>query len=146
MVVAPGLIVYERLLDAFCGKLMAGGNGSRDFATSDMARLPTCSCPRRTANGVCLCARQCLQQGRDRPEGHRQRHDCHHQLAFAGRGRGVGRRGRRGSALGAPLEPQQVVAAVLPLTPGRATGNSLDVLDRRYARGNVLEFLAGCPS
>jgi type III restriction enzyme len=24
MVVAPGLIVYERLLDAFCGKLVAG--------------------------------------------------------------------------------------------------------------------------
>ena len=25
------------------------------------------------------------------------------------------------------------------------TGNSLEVLDRRYARGNVLEFLAGLP-
>ena len=37
MVVAPGLIVYERLLDAFCGKLIEGGNGARDFATSDMA-------------------------------------------------------------------------------------------------------------
>jgi type III restriction enzyme len=48
-------------------------------------------------------------------------------------------------APGAPLEPQQVVNAVLPLTPGRATGNSLDVLDRRYARGNVLEFLAALP-
>jgi type III restriction enzyme len=48
-------------------------------------------------------------------------------------------------ALGAPLDPQQVINAVLPLSPGRATGNSLDVLDRRYARGNVLEFLAGLP-
>ena len=48
-------------------------------------------------------------------------------------------------APGAPLEPQQVIDAVLPLTPGRATGNSLDVLDRRYARGNVLEFLASLP-
>jgi type III restriction enzyme len=37
------------------------------------------------------------------------------------------------------------VIAVLPLTPGKSTGNSLDVLDRRYARGNVLEFLAGLP-
>jgi hypothetical protein len=89
MVVAPGLIVYERLLDAFCGKLIAGSasGGKRDFAT------PTCgavcrpvhprSAPR---NGVCLCARQRVRQGRDRPEGHRQRHDRHHQLAFAGRG------------------------------------------------------------
>jgi hypothetical protein len=39
MVVAPGLIVYERLLDAFCGKLVAGGAGSRDFNTSDLARF-----------------------------------------------------------------------------------------------------------
>ena len=48
-------------------------------------------------------------------------------------------------ALGAPPNPQQVISVVLPLMPGRATGNSLDVLDRRYARGNVLEFLAGLP-
>jgi type III restriction enzyme len=43
MVVAPGLIVYERLLDAFCGKLVAGADGSvmgtRDFNTSDMAQF-----------------------------------------------------------------------------------------------------------
>jgi type III restriction enzyme len=47
--------------------------------------------------------------------------------------------------LGAPLDPQDVVTQVLPLMPGRATGNSLDVLDRRYARGNVLELLAQLP-
>ena len=40
MVVAPGLIVYERLLDAFCGKLIAGSaSGARDFATSDVAQF-----------------------------------------------------------------------------------------------------------
>jgi type III restriction enzyme len=30
MVVAPGLIVYERLLDAFCGKLLTGADGVTD--------------------------------------------------------------------------------------------------------------------
>ena len=35
LIVAPGLIVYDRLLDAFCGKLQAG---LRDFSTSDVAR------------------------------------------------------------------------------------------------------------
>jgi type III restriction enzyme len=39
MVVAPGLIVYERLLDAFCGKQIENGNGSREFATSDIAKF-----------------------------------------------------------------------------------------------------------
>ena len=38
MVVAPGLIVYERLLDAFCGKLVVGGTG-RDFSTSDICKF-----------------------------------------------------------------------------------------------------------
>ena len=40
MVVAPGLIVYERLLDAFCGKLIAGSaSGARDFGQSDMMKF-----------------------------------------------------------------------------------------------------------
>src|SRR3546814_16997492 len=34
LIVAPGLIVYERLLDAFIGKERDGGGG-RDFSTSD---------------------------------------------------------------------------------------------------------------
>ena len=34
MLVAPGLIVYDRLLDAFCGKIK---NGERDFNSSDVA-------------------------------------------------------------------------------------------------------------
>jgi type III restriction enzyme len=48
-------------------------------------------------------------------------------------------------AHGATPEPHQVVAEVLPLRPGRDNGNSLEVLDKRYARGNVLEFLAQLP-
>jgi len=35
LLVVPGLIVYDRLLDAFCGKLK---DGERDFATSDVAQ------------------------------------------------------------------------------------------------------------
>jgi len=36
LIVAPGLIVYERLLDAFLGKER---DGARDFATSDVAKF-----------------------------------------------------------------------------------------------------------
>lgn len=145
MVVAPGLIVYERLLDAFCGKLVENGNGSRDFATSDIAQYADLFIPeayretvfafvrgnvcnkteiglKATGNGMIAIANwHLLAEGED---------DIAEEEI---------------SAPGAPLEPQQVIEAVLPLTPGRATGNSLDVLDRRYARGNVLEFLAKLP-
>ncbi|MDO8717470.1 MAG: DEAD/DEAH box helicase family protein [Polaromonas sp.] len=145
MVVAPGLIVYERLLDAFCGKLVEGDNGSRDFASSDMAKFADLFMPdahrdavfafvrgnvcskteiglKATGNGMIAIANWHLLNEGDTA-------DEVDEL----------------ETLGAPLETQQVVNAVLPLTPGRATGNSLDVLDRRYARGNVLDFLAGLP-
>jgi type III restriction enzyme len=46
---------------------------------------------------------------------------------------------------GAATDPQAVINALLPLMPGKATGNSLDVLDRRFARGSVLDYLAGLP-
>jgi type III restriction enzyme len=60
-------------------------------------------------------------------------------------GEAGGRRGRPWSALGAPLDPQHGGRRRAAADAGRATGNSLDVLDRRYARGNVLEFLAALP-
>lgn len=145
MVVAPGLIVYERLLDAFCGKLVEEGNGARDFASSDIAQFAELFIPeayrevvfafvrgnvcskneiglKATGNGMIAITNWHLLAEGELPEDIEEI-----------------------EAPGAPLAPQEVVAAVLPLTPGRATGNSLDVLDRRYARGNVLEFLAGLP-
>ena len=148
LIVAPGLIVYERLLDAFCGKLVEGGNGARDFATSDMAKCADLFIPeswreqvfgfvrgnvcnkteiglKATGNGLIAIANwHLLAEGDNAPD-----IDDAEDI----------------TAPGAPLAPEQVIKAVLPLMPGRATGNSLDVLDRRYARGNVLEFLAGLP-
>jgi type III restriction enzyme len=150
MVVAPGLIVYERLLDAFCGKLVIGADGSvsgsRDFATSDMARYAELFIPeahreqvfgfvrgnvcskteiglKATGNGMIAITNWHLLSEGDEAE------DVEDAVL----------------AQGAPLAAHDVVAQVLPLMPGRATGNSLEVLDRRYARGNVLEYLAQLP-
>lgn len=142
LIVAPGLIVYDRLLDAFCGKL---SGGARDFSTSDVARFADLFIPdshrervfgfvrgnvcakdeiglKATGNGMIAMANWHLLAEGDEAESDEDM-----------------------LSPGAPLEPKQVIDAVLPLTPGRATGNSLDVLDRRYARGNVLEFLARLP-
>jgi type III restriction enzyme len=149
MVVAPGLIVYERLLDAFCGKLLMGPEGQitgqRDFASSDLARYADLFVPeshrervfgfvrgnvctkaeiglKATGNGMIAITNWHLLSDSDELEVE----DA--VLAQC-----------------APLAAHEVVANVLPLTPGRATGNSLAVLDRRYARGNVLEHLAQLP-
>jgi type III restriction enzyme len=143
LIVAPGLIVYDRLLDAFCGK-QAGG--VRDFASSDVALFAELFIPeayreqvfgfvrgnvcdkdniglKATGNGMIAIANwHLLTDDVEEPESDEEI-----------------------TAPGAMPEPYQVIATVLPLSPGRATGNSLDVLDRRYARGNVLEFLAKLP-
>jgi type III restriction enzyme len=146
MVVAPGLIVYERLLDAFCGKLVAGGAGSRDFNTSDLARFADLLVPevlreqvfafirgnvcakaeiglKTTGNGLIAICNWHLLAGTEDDE------PAEDAMLTPG----------------ADLDPKRVVRQVLPLMPGRATGNSLEVLDKRYARGNVLEYLAELP-
>ena len=146
MVVAPGLIVYERLLDAFCGKLIAGSaSGARDFGQSDVNRFADLFIPEAHREAVFafvrgnVCAKEEIGL---KATGNGMIAITNWHLLAEGE---VADDVEEVEAPGAPLEPQQVVNAVLPLTPGRATGNSLDVLDRRYARGNVLEFLAALP-
>jgi type III restriction enzyme len=142
LIVAPGLIVYDRLLDAFCGKQFSG---VRDFATSDVFKFAELFIPeayretvfcfvrgnvcskaeiglKATGNGMIAISNWHLLADAEELETEEEI-----------------------TAPGAMLEAQQVIAAVLPLMPGKSTGNSLDVLDRRYARGNVLDYLAGLP-
>lgn len=145
MVVAPGLIVYERLLDAFCGKLVAGGAG-RDFSTSDVFKFADLFVPEAYRDAVFAFVRGNVCSKAEiglKATGNGMIAITNwHLLA---EGDVLDDEVEDVEALGAPLDPHLVVGAVLPLTPGRATGNNLDVLDRRYARGNVLEFLAGLP-
>ena len=144
MVVAPGLIVYERLLDAFCGKLVAGTSG-RDFSTSDMVKFADLFVPEAYRDAVFAFVRGNVCSKTEiglKATGNGMIAITNWHLLAEGE---VLDEVEDVEALGAPMAPHLVVGAVLPLTPGRATGNSLDVLDRRYARGNVLEFLANLP-
>ncbi|WP_346795587.1 DEAD/DEAH box helicase family protein [Halomonas sp. Bachu 37] len=140
LIVAPGLIVYERLLEAFLGKEILG---RRDFASSDVARYAELfipgpyreqvfgfvrgnTCPkgeiglRTTGNGlIAICNWHLLSDAA-------QDDDTY-----------------EASPPGSLAEPKDVITGLLPLQPGKATGNSLDVLDRRHARGQVLDYLTG---
>ncbi len=148
MVVTPGLIVYERLLDAFCGKLIEGGNGARDFARSDVAQFADLFIPEAHLDVVFAFVRGNVCSKSEiglKATGNGMIAITNWHLLAEGDGVDDAQDVDAVDAPGAPLEPQQVIDAVLPLTPGRATGNSLEVLDRRYARGNVLEYLAALP-
>ena len=147
LIVAPGLIVYERLLDAFLGKEQA--DKSRDFASSDIAAY---------ADLFMLPAR------RERIQQFVRGNVCQkNEIGLKATGNGMiaitnwhllveaeeeQEEFEEDDVIDAPAmaaEPNVIASRVLPLTPGRATGNSLDVLDRRWARGNVLAYLADLP-
>lgn len=146
LIVAPGLIVYDRLLDALRGKQK---NGLRDFSTSDIAQFAELFIPEQhrervfgfvqgnvcekqeigskaTGNGLIAIANWHVLSGEDEDEAEDD------ILAPAS-----------GEAL---ADPQTVIADLLPLTPGKAAGNALDTLDRRFARGGVLDYLADLPA
>lgn len=144
LIVAPGLIVYDRLLDAFLGKLR---DGVRDFSTSDVARYAELFIPEAHREEVFGFVRGnvCTKD----------------EIGLKATGKGLiaitnwhllaevddtdvdGE--QQVLAPAAELLPHEVINALLPLTPGKASGNALDVLDRRYARGGVLEYLAALP-
>lgn len=148
LVVAPGLIVYERLLDAFLGRQQA--DGSRDFSSADLARHEELFLPPASREQVQQFVRgnTCSKT----------------EIGLKATGNGLiaitnwhllSEAGEEEEALDEDEEAVQspgirpaaevVARRVLPVTPGRATGNSLEVLDRRWARGNVLAYLAGLP-
>ena len=147
LLVAPGLIVYDRLLDSFQGKTI---DGERDFTTSDIYRQQDLFIPENyrtqvfgflqssivtkaeigrkvTGSGLIAITNWHLLAGQEDPDfiSDEDEDDV--------------------EAPGREIDPKEAVESFFPLTPGTATGNSLDVLDRRYVRGGPLEALKDLP-
>ena len=144
LLVAPGLIVYDRLLDSFQGKEQ---DGERDFATSDIYRQQDLFIPdtyrtqvftflqssvvtkaeigrKVTGSGMIAITNWHLLAGKEDPD-------------FLG--------DSEVQAPGAEIDPKAAVESFFPLTPGTSAGNALDVLDRRFLRGGPLQALKDLP-
>lgn len=137
LIVAPGLIVYERLLDAYLGKEEQGG--ARNFDKSDFKRYEELFVPpaykdilfgfiqtnvvkkdeigrKVTGDGMIAITNWHLLTGEDEEE-----------ISDV-----------------SPLEdPSSTVRELLPVTPGTSAGHSLEALDNQYLRGGEIEYLAG---
>lgn len=137
LLVAPGLIVYERLLDAYLGKQQE--DGSRNFDTSDFKQFQKLFIPpgyqeevfgflqsnvvkkeeigrKITGDGLVAITNWHLLAGVEEEE----------------------------LTTESPLEnPSNTVKDLLPITPGTSAGHALDTLDNQYLRGGELEYLAG---
>jgi len=144
LIVAPGLIVYQRLLDAFLGKERGG---QRDFSTSDLARFKDLFVPDSYRDEVFrfvqgnVCTKEDL--GTKVTAGGLIGICNWHALAEADE---TDEAEDETESPGIMADPKEVAAAVLPLSPGTSAGNSLEVLNRRFERGGTLAYLRDMPS
>ncbi|MBQ4854656.1 DEAD/DEAH box helicase family protein [Rhodanobacter sp. B2A1Ga4] len=146
LIVAPGLIVYERLLDAFLGK--ENEDKSRDFASSDIASYAELFAPpaRRERIAQFVRGNVCTKTEIGlKATGNGMIAITNWHLLSEAEEEIEQDEAERVDAPGMVADASRVAYDVLPLVPGRAAGNSLDVLDRRWARGNVLSYLADLP-
>lgn len=136
LLVAPGLIVYERLLDAFMGKEQV--DGTRDFEQSDFKKYEKLFIPQSYADTIFGF----IQSAVTRKEEIGKKVTGEGMIAITNWHllSGVEEEIKE---LNSPLDdPQEVIKRALPISPGKAQGNALDALDNQYLRGQEIEYLA----
>ena len=138
LLVAPGIIVYERLLDAYLGKRKE--DGIRDFDKSDFKMFDNLFCPPAYKEEIFGFIQSCVSQKDEisrkvTGEGLIAITNWH-LLA------GENEEEYTGTALD---NPSQTVKEILPITPGTTAGHSLDQLDTRYLKGREIDFLSKLP-
>ena len=143
LIVAPGLIVYDRLLDAFLGK---EHEGERNFETSDLAKFQSLFVPDTYRQEIFSFVQGAVatkeEIGRKVTGGGLIAITNWHLLA------GLEEVLNEEAVVdpGQAIEPDQVVESVLPVRPGKSTGNDLNQLDQKYLRGSELQYLADLES
>lgn len=143
LVVAPGLIVYDRLLDAFTGNER---EGKRDFSISDLAVFQELFIPDAYRDEVfrfvqgAVCPKEDI--GRKVTAGGIIAISNWHILSEESEPEDDGEI----DTPGATADPKTIVQSILPLTPSTSQGNDLNVLNRRFERGGILDYLKDLPA
>lgn len=135
LLVAPGLIVYNRLLDAFLGK--EDENGVRDFETSDFKKFKKLFIPEIYRNkffGFLQSSVAKKEEISNKVTGDGLIAITNwHLLSGA----------EEDNKVDNPLEnPSQVSKNILPISSWTTSGNELFSLDNSFTRGGEIEFLS----
>jgi type III restriction enzyme len=143
LVIAPGLIVYERLREAFEGKERGG---KRDFLTSDLATYQELFIPPVYRDEIFS-----FVQGAVCPKEEISRKVTAGGVIAITNWHVLSEEGEEAAeedvaAPGDRPDAAAVVDDLLPLTPGTSQGNDLNVLNRRFERGSILTYLRELPS
>jgi type III restriction enzyme len=136
LIIAPGIIVYERLLDAFLGKRDKDGN--RNFELSDFKQFEDLFLPPSFKEEIIGFIQNNVAQKED----------------IGSKVTGEGLIGITNWHLlmneeeeidnyENPLEsPDKTLKKLLPITPGTGAGHSLEELDKKYFSGSELNYLS----
>jgi len=141
LLVAPGLIVYERLLDAYKGKELKAGE-SRNFSTSDIYHFRELFIPTAYRDVIFGF----IQNNIVEKEEISRKVTGNGLIAITNWHLFLDYENEQANDDEPALNnPEAVVKSMLPVRPGTSGGNALDSLDRNYLRGNELEYLADFP-
>ena len=135
LLIAPGLIVYERLLDSYMGKERE--DGSRDVNTSDIFKNRELFLPQRYE----VTIKAFLQSSVVTKEEIGKKITSDGMIAISNWHLFMGKDEEREEI--SPLDdPSGVIADIFPARPGISAGNSLEQLDGAYFSGGEIEYLA----
>ncbi len=135
LLVAPGVIVYDRLLDSYLGKELK--EGSRDIKTSDIMANVELFLPQMHRQSI----QAFLQSSVVKKDEIGKKITSDGMLAISNWHlfMGVDEKIDEDNPLN---DPSSVIADILPARPGKASGNALENLDNRYFSGGEVEYLA----
>lgn len=143
LIVAPGLIVYDRLLDAFCGRKKRDEE-YRDPQTNDYYMNQEVFIPERYRDEVFSFIQNNVVTKEDgigkktTGEGLIALTNWHlfeNQMEEKEQDEDVDD--------SSTVTPSEIISDLLPIRPGKSAGNDLGMLDRRALGGTELEYLAG---
>ena len=143
LIVAPGLIVYDRLLDAFCGRKKRDEE-YRDPQTNDYYMNQEVFIPERYRDEVFSFIQNNVVTKEDgigrktTGEGLIALTNWHlfeNQMEEKEQNENVDD--------SSTVTPSEIISDLLPIRPGKSAGNDLGMLDRRALGGTELEYLAG---
>lgn len=138
LLIAPGLIVYERLLDSYLGK--ENEENFREFETSDVYKNQELFLPENYRETIFSF----LQSSTVKKDEIGKKVTANGMIAIANWHLFMLDDEEKDED---PLEnPATIIEDLLPARPGKAAGNSLDALDSRYFRGKEVEYLANLDS
>ena len=136
LLVAPGLIVYERLLDAFLGK--EEQDGTRSFDTSDIKRNINLFVPEKYRNAIFSF----IQGNVVKKEEIGKKITGDGIIAITNWHLLAGVDEDVEEIEVSPLEdPSRTISDLLPITPGTTTGHDLNTIDNKVLKGGELEYL-----